>query len=79
MKAYSYTVVLEPEQDPRFRGYYTAYVPALPGCVSYGKTRAEAVKNIKEAILGYLEALRKEKRPIPTNSRADVRHVKVAV
>ena len=35
---------------------YTVYVPALPGCVSQGETRAEALKNIREAIALYLEA-----------------------
>jgi predicted RNA binding protein YcfA (HicA-like mRNA interferase family) len=42
-----YTVVLEREED----GGYVASVPALPGCVSQGDTRAEALKNIQEATL----------------------------
>ena len=44
-------IILEPSQD---RGY-TAIVPALPGCISEGNTRKEALKNIKEAIELYLE------------------------
>ena len=44
-------VVLEPSEE----GGYTIYVPALPGCVSEGKTKDEAINNIKEAIQLYLE------------------------
>ncbi len=44
-------IVLEPGED---RGY-TVYVPALPGCISEGNTREEALANIKEAIALYLE------------------------
>lgn len=43
------------EQDEA--GYYVAEVPALPGCLSQGKTREEAVKNIHEAIEGWLEVM----------------------
>ena len=44
-------VVLESSED----GGYTAYVPSLPGCISEGNTREEALRNIKEAIALYLE------------------------
>ncbi len=44
---------------------YIAICPSLPGCVSQGKTRAETVKNIKDAIQGYLKSLRKHNEPIP--------------
>ncbi|MCH7497176.1 MAG: type II toxin-antitoxin system HicB family antitoxin [Candidatus Marinimicrobia bacterium] len=44
-------VVLEPSED----GGYTAYVPSLPGCISEGDTREEALNNIQEAIELYLE------------------------
>ncbi|MGA3117630.1 MAG: type II toxin-antitoxin system HicB family antitoxin [Syntrophobacteraceae bacterium] len=44
-------VVLEPSED----GGYTAVVPSLPGCISEGETRDEALANIKEAIELYLE------------------------
>jgi len=43
------------EQDET--GYYVAEVPALPGCVSQGKTIAEAKANIKEAIIGWLAVM----------------------
>ena len=44
-------IVLEPSQD----GGYTAVVPALPGCLSEGDTRDEALANVQEAIALYLE------------------------
>ncbi|HSB05877.1 MAG TPA: type II toxin-antitoxin system HicB family antitoxin [Thermodesulfobacteriota bacterium] len=43
------------EQDEA--GYYVAEVPALPGCLSQGKTREEAIANIKEAVEGWLEVM----------------------
>ena len=44
-------VVLEPSED----GGFTVHVPSLPGCISEGQTREEALRNIKEAIQLYLE------------------------
>jgi predicted RNase H-like HicB family nuclease len=44
-------VILEPSDE----GGYTATVPALPGCISEGNTREEALENIREAIELYLE------------------------
>jgi len=37
----------------------------LPGCISQGKTRNEAISNILEAIEGYIESLKKHNEPIP--------------
>jgi len=45
-------VVLEPQTE----GGYTVYAPSLPGCVSEGDSKEEALQNIKEAIELYLEA-----------------------
>ncbi|MBI5233947.1 MAG: type II toxin-antitoxin system HicB family antitoxin [Deltaproteobacteria bacterium] len=44
-------VILEPSDE----GGYTVYVPSLPGCISEGDTKKEALENIKEAIELYLE------------------------
>ena len=44
-------IVLEEQDD----GGYTVFVPALPGCISQGDTLEEAIKNIKEAIILYLD------------------------
>jgi len=58
-----YTVVVEQEPD----GGYVVTVPALPGCVSQGDTHDEALSNIKEAILGYVEALKIAGDPVPVD------------
>lgn len=46
-------------------GYFVAECPSLPGCVSQGKTREEAITNIKEAIAGYIAALKEDNLPVP--------------
>jgi len=54
-------------------GWYVATVPALPGCISQGKTEAEARKNIKEAIKLHLNSLAEEGLPIrPENNVKEV-------
>ncbi len=60
-KVYSYTVLFEPAEE----GGYTVVVPALPGVVTEGDTLQEAREMAKEAILGYLEVLKKHGKPIP--------------
>jgi predicted RNase H-like HicB family nuclease len=52
------------EYDPEYEGYVIE-CPALPGCVSQGKTKEEALENIKDAIKGYLESLKKHNEPLP--------------
>lgn len=56
-----FTVVLQREND----GGYVATVPALPGCVSQGDTREEALRNIEEAIDLYLEDVKAAGEQIP--------------
>jgi len=46
-------------------GYFVAECPSLPGCISQGETREEAIANIKEAIAGYIAALEEDKLPVP--------------
>ncbi|MBI4284158.1 MAG: type II toxin-antitoxin system HicB family antitoxin [Chloroflexi bacterium] len=57
----TYLVTLIQGED----GYIVAECPSLPGCVSQGKTREEALENIKEAIEGILELRRKDGFPFP--------------
>ncbi|MEX2160038.1 MAG: type II toxin-antitoxin system HicB family antitoxin [Dehalococcoidia bacterium] len=64
-RSYKFTVILSPERDPEFAGYYNAIVPALPGCVSYGASREEALKNIREAIEGYVQDMEAEGEEVP--------------
>jgi predicted RNase H-like HicB family nuclease len=56
-----YRVILEQDED----GVFVAEVPALPGCISQGITRAEALTNAQEAIEAYLESLKAHGEPIP--------------
>jgi antitoxin HicB len=56
-----YRVIIEPDED----GVYVVEVPSLPGCISQGQTRAEAIDNIKEAISVYLESLDAHGDPVP--------------
>jgi len=54
-------VLIEPDEDGRF----VATCPMLPGCISEGDTRQEALANIREAIAAYIESLRKHDEPVP--------------
>jgi antitoxin HicB len=56
-----FRVTISPDED----GVFVAECPALPGCVSQGKSRDEATANIREAIQGYLDSLKKHGDPIP--------------
>ncbi len=69
----SFKVVLEPNES----GGYTVYVPLLPGCISEGDTREEALKNIKEAIELYIESLEADGEPVP--SEKDIEEAVVEV
>lgn len=61
MKTLSYRIVLRKEPE----GGYTVLVPALPGCVTYGKTIEEAIEMARDAITGYIESLIEDGETIP--------------
>jgi len=54
MTPVQYTVIIEPADD----GTFSVYVPDLPGCVSTGRRREEAIESIREAIRGHVQTLR---------------------
>jgi len=56
-----YRIFTEQDED----GIFVAQCPSLPGCISQGNTRKEAIENIQDAIRGYLESLDKHNEPIP--------------
>ena len=56
-----YTVILQREAD----GGYVVTVPALPGCISQGDSRGEALRNIEEAIELYIEDVKAAGEPVP--------------
>lgn len=62
VREYSYTIILDPDEE---EGGYTVTVPALPGCVTQGETREEAIATARDAIPGYRESLMKDGEPIP--------------
>jgi len=57
----NYRVLITQDED----GMFVAECPSLPGCISQGKTREEAIENIRDAIRRYLESLKKHNEPIP--------------
>lgn len=70
-----YTVILDPDAEGQG---FTVTVPALPGCISEGRTKEEAIMNAREAILLYLESLLADGEPVPDDlPNAEV--LKVAV
>jgi predicted RNase H-like HicB family nuclease len=69
-----YTVLLEPEED----GGFVASVPALPGCISQGDTREDALANIREAIALYVEDCREAGDPVPTESGKEFVEIEAA-
>ncbi len=56
-----YRILIEQDED----GFFVAECPSLPGCISQGETRSEAVNNIQDAIKGYIESLKKHDEPVP--------------
>jgi predicted RNase H-like HicB family nuclease len=54
-------IVMYPGED----GYWVIECPSLPGCISQGRTKKEAIENIKEAINGYISALEEDGLPVP--------------
>ena len=68
-----YRVLIEQDED----GVFVAEVPSLPGCLSQGQTRADALKNIQEAIEVYLESLKAHDEPIPPSIDEEVVEVVV--
>lgn len=70
-----YNIIIEPGED----GWLVVTVPALPGCVTQGRTLEEAVQNAKEAIEAYLESLIKHHQPIPDPDAVRIEEVEVAV
>ncbi len=63
-----YRVYFEQDED----GVFVATCPSLPGCISQGKSRAEASENIREAIEGYLQSLRKHGDPVPPSIQEEI-------
>lgn len=61
-----FNVVFRPEKE----GGFTAIVPLLPGCISYGKTLSEAKKMIADAVDGYIFSMKKRGEIIETDANS---------
>lgn len=70
----NYTVLFQKEPE----GGYTASVPSLTGCVTYGKDLEEAKKMVREAIELYLESLKKHNEDIPLQEEVFYGQVRVS-
>ena len=57
-------VIIYPGED----GCWVAEVPSLPGCISQGRTKEEALNNTKEAIQAYIDALKEDGTAVPEES-----------
>ncbi len=57
-------IIIEPDED-----VFVAYCPQLPGCVSYGKDEADAIRNIREAIDLYLRPIPRFFEKLPENAK----------
>jgi predicted RNase H-like HicB family nuclease len=74
MARHRYTVILEREDD----GGFHAFVPALRGCHTQGRTEDEALANAQEAIGAYIESLRAHGQPVP-DEHLVIRPVEIGV
>ena len=69
-----YTVIIESGRESG----YVAICPALPGCVSQGRTKRDARKNVKEAIEAYIEALQEDGLTVPIEQGRETVEVEIA-
>lgn len=68
MKTYTYRIIIEPDERKTFH----AYVPALPGCHTWGETFDETRRNIRDAIDAYVRSLKADGEIIPEDTGVEV-------
>ncbi|MEI8012830.1 MAG: type II toxin-antitoxin system HicB family antitoxin [Candidatus Omnitrophota bacterium] len=68
-----FKIIVEPDED----GIFIAGCPVLPGCISQGKTRAEALANIQDAIAAHWESLKKHNEQTPVSVQEEMVEVNV--
>ncbi|MDE0152002.1 MAG: type II toxin-antitoxin system HicB family antitoxin [Bdellovibrionales bacterium] len=61
-------IIIKPGED----NFWIAECPSLPGCMSQGSSKKEAIKNIQEAIEGYLEVLQEDGDPVPDDNMESI-------
>ncbi len=73
MSNIKFRVLIEQDED----GIFVAEVPALPGCISQGSTRKEALANAQEAMELYIESLEAHGDPIPPAITEEIIEIKI--
>ena len=68
-----FRILIHQDED----GMFVAECPSLPGCVSQGGTRDEALDNVRDAIKGYLESLKKHDEPLPPSIQEEIIEIPV--
>jgi len=63
-----YRILIEQDEE----GIFVAECPSLPGCISQGKSRREALDNVQDAVRGYLESLKKHNEPLPPSIEEEI-------
>ena len=74
MQKRSYNLIFKPEPE----GGFTVTVPALPGCVTYGRDINEAKKMAKDAIRGYIASLEKRRESVPQDKESFIGLVQIS-
>jgi predicted RNase H-like HicB family nuclease len=68
-----FRVLIEQDEDDVF----VAQVPSLPGCITQGATREEAIDHVREAIVGYVESLESHGEPVPPSITEEIIEVEI--
>jgi len=68
-----FRIIVQQDED----GVFIAECPSLPGCISQGQSRSEAIRSIQDAIVGYIESLKKHNEPIPPNIYEEIVEITV--
>ncbi|MBI4099092.1 type II toxin-antitoxin system HicB family antitoxin [Candidatus Parcubacteria bacterium] len=68
MKHYTYRIIIEPDE----RGTFHGYVPALPGCHTWGTNLEETRRNVRDAIEAYLRSLQADGEKIPKDTGVEM-------
>ena len=71
----TFRIVLRKEPE----GVYTAFVPSLPGCLTWGNSVEHALEMVKEAIEGYIAVLKEEGEPVPDDNETLEYSLQIAV
>jgi antitoxin HicB len=73
MKSFRYNIILRPEPE----GGFTVMVPALPGCITYGKNLLEAKNMARDAIQAYISSLEKHHEQLPTDEESFISSITI--